>query len=251
MLKLPTLEKSTKLSTAVAFMTIALMTTGLIVLMAALPTTDAIAKHNQSNSESNSRQNPQSLLARFLSLPSVSAQALESSDVWRRVYEMMPDLPMENQYVNQETGKVSQNNTLASRLIRYHIYTKGRPPNYRLDWKLTLADYLGVNERISEATYPGADALRTNPLEGDTAVINHLTRAQRDKLVQILVSIFSKTNANESGQNPAAPPSTNSASPTSPSANSSPRSTPPNSSTDTSPFPREPKPGDARLLLPQ
>lgn len=137
----------------------------------------------------------QSTPARISSQNSVIAQALRTQDLWRQVYQQMPDLPLENQYVNQQSGKVDLDNTLASRLIRYHMFVKGRPPNYRLDWKLTIADYLGENELIEEGVYPGGDTLRENPIEGDRAVIQSLTRAQRNTLIQTLVNIFNPNAA--------------------------------------------------------
>ncbi|WP_085987009.1 hypothetical protein [Fortiea contorta] len=126
-----------------------------------------------------------------LSIPPAVAQRISPSDVWRQVYQQLPDFPQENQYISKETGKVAENNTLASRLIRYHIYVKERTPNYRLDWKLTLADYLGANEIIYDVSYPGNDTLKQNPLEGDRAAISRLNRRQRQALVQILTNIFS------------------------------------------------------------
>ncbi|MHC5725895.1 MAG: hypothetical protein ACYTXY_17515 [Nostoc sp.] len=142
------------------------------------------------------------------------AQRITPSDVWQQVYQQLPDLPRENKYISKENGKVAENNTLVNRLIRYHIYTKGRAPIYRLDWKLTLADYLGANEIMYDNSYPGNDSLRENPIEGDRKAITRLTRSQRDALVQVLVNIFNPTS-----QNPL-PPSPNTApSPT--------RSTPP------------------------
>ena len=152
-------------------------------------------------------------------------------DIWKQVYQKLPDLPLENKYVSRETGKVNPDNTLVNRLIQYHIYVKGRSPNYRLDWKLTLADYLGANEVIQEGTYPGANTLRSNPLEGDRASLNRLTRKQRNALVQSLESIFNPTsNAATDPQTPPQPSST------------------PNAQTSPS-FP-QPKPGDAQLLQP-
>ncbi len=120
------------------------------------------------------------------------AQRVRIDGVWRKIYIELPDLPLENQYVNRETGKVDPDNTLVSRLIRYHVYVKGRPPFYRLDWKMTLADYLGVNGAMDEAIYPSADTLRKNPTEGDVAAINRLNRVQRDALVQALVDAFAQ-----------------------------------------------------------
>jgi hypothetical protein len=162
------------------------------------------------------------------------AQETRVGDAWQQVYLQLPDLPRENQYVNRETGKVAENNTLMSRLIRYHVYVKSRPVNFRLDWKLTLADYLGANERMPASSYPGSDTLRTSPMPGDIAAIQALNRTQREALVQTLVNIF----APKAEANPIAPPVT-------PSATPSPQPSPP----AVAPF-REPRPGDAQLLLP-
>jgi len=164
------------------------------------------------------------------------AQDIRAGDAWQQVYQMLPDFPRENQYVNRESGKVAESNTLISRLIRYHIYVKARPVNYRLDWKLTLADYLGANERIPAATYPSADTLRTNPFQNDVAVIRSLNRTQRDALVQTLVNVFTTSNgAPEPNANPTPqPPNAAPAAPVAPAVE---------------PL-REPRPGDAQLLLP-
>ncbi|AUT04367.1 hypothetical protein CLI64_14855 [Nostoc sp. CENA543] len=118
------------------------------------------------------------------------AQRITTSDVWQLVYQQLPDLPKENQYISKSSGKPAENSTLISRLIRYHIYIKERAPNYRLDWKLTLADYLDANEIMYDNTYPGNDTLKQNPLEGDRAAIKRLTRSQRNALVQVLTNIF-------------------------------------------------------------
>ncbi len=161
------------------------------------------------------------------------AQTPRPQELWQQVYQRLPDLPLENKYVSKETKKVDPNNTLVTRLLQYHLYVKGRPPGYRLDWKLTLADYLGANELINEAAYPGNATLNSNPLEGDRAAINRLNRKQRNDLVQTLVSLL-----NQNTRSPA-----NSASP-SPGANSS--SPPPNPNQSNSPL--SPRPGDAQRL---
>lgn len=119
----------------------------------------------------------------------VLAQRFSPDGVWQQVYEKLPNFPRENQYVNRQSGKVSPDNTLVGRLIRYHVYVKNRSPAFRLDWKLTLADYLGVNEPIEELGYPGRE-LRQSPRDGDIAAIQKLTRSQRDVLVQVLVDLF-------------------------------------------------------------
>ncbi|MGV2826622.1 hypothetical protein [Myxosarcina sp. GI1(2024)] len=119
-------------------------------------------------------------------------------------YQRLAEFPLENQYLSQETGKVAQQNTLIERLIRYHQYVKDRPVNYRLDWKLTLADYLGVNELIPEARYPGSTTLTQNPYRGDRAVIESLSRQQRNQLVETLLSIYNpeseEINTNSAAQ---------------------------------------------------
>ncbi|MBD2493794.1 hypothetical protein [Nostoc sp. FACHB-280] len=132
----------------------------------------------------------------FIGIQSALAQRISPSEVWQLVYQQLPDLPKENQYISKETGKKAENNTLANRLIRYHVYVKERSPIYRFDWKLTMADYLGANEVMYDTTYPGSDILRENPIEGDRAAISRLSRRQRDALVQTLVDIF-----NPNGQN--------------------------------------------------
>lgn len=156
----------------------------------------------------------------------VHAQRVSPGDVWQQVYQQVPDLPRENQYVSKETGKLAENSTLVSRMILYHSYLKGRPPNYRLDWKLTLADYLGVNEVMYETTYPGKETLKKNPFDGDRAAVARLNRSQRDALVQALVNVFTSKS-----QNPPATPNTSSP------------------SQETTPVPRQvPKKGGAQLL---
>ncbi|MEH2377166.1 hypothetical protein [Nostoc sp.] len=147
---------------------------------------------------------------------SAIAQRITPSDVWQQVYQQLPDFPCENKYISKENGKVAENNTLVNRLIRYHIYTKGRAPIYRLDWKLTLADYLGVNEIMYDNSYPGNDTLRENPLEGDRKAITRLTRSQRDALVQVLVNIFNPTSQNPLPPSPNNPPSPTTSTPPQP-----------------------------------
>lgn len=118
------------------------------------------------------------------------AQIVRTDGISRYVYEQLPDFPRENQYITKETGKISSEETLVNRLVRYHVYVRGRPPFYRLDWKLTLAEYLGLSGRMDDSDYPGAAKLNKNPIEGDLAAIRKLNRAQRDALVQALVDAF-------------------------------------------------------------
>ena len=155
-------------------------------------------------------------------------QQLRAQDAWKLVYEKVPDLPIENNYISKETGKVDPNNTLVGRLIRYHVFVKGRPPNYRFDWKLSLADYLGVTpDYLVEGVYPGKDVLRENPMERDRAAIQSLNRKQRDALVQALVDVFTENSAR--GGTPARGET---------------------KGRETSPEIPQPQPGDAKLLTP-
>jgi hypothetical protein len=158
-----------------------------------------------------------------------SAQIGNTEGVWQQVYVKLPNLPLENQYISRETGKVAEKNTLVARLIRYHVFLKGRSPLSRLDWKLTIADYLGANEFQEESVYPSYDTLKTNPLKGDRAAIGRLSRTQRDRLIAVLLESFS--NGSETN----IPKPTVSPSPSVP----NPR-----------PSVTLPQPGDAQLLKP-
>ena len=110
-------------------------------------------------------------------------------EISAQIYQRLPDFPLENQYISSETGDIATDNTLASRVIRYHIYIQQRPTNFRLDWKLTLADYLGAFERISPDRY--ADyGLSENPLANDIATIEALSPEQRNTFVNTLYEAF-------------------------------------------------------------
>ena len=111
-----------------------------------------------------------------------------------QVYEQLPDFPLENQYSSSDTGDRVTEDTLVSRIIRYHIYIKERPTNFRLDWKLTLADYLGAFERMSADRYPDY-GLRENPLMGDRTVIQALSRELRDRLINVLYEVFTPADS--------------------------------------------------------
>lgn len=138
-----------------------------------------------------------SVVALLFAISPVIAQtaptrSIRTQDVWQQVYKAVPDLPLENQYVTRETGRVDPSNTLVTRMIRYHYFIKGRPVNFRLDWKYTLADYLGINESMQAESYPGSDNLRKNPFESDRAIVQKLNRKQRDALIQALVDAFTR-----------------------------------------------------------
>ncbi|WP_157867447.1 hypothetical protein [Gloeothece citriformis] len=171
----------------------------------------------------------------------VLAQYLRPEFVAEQVYLRLSYLPKENQYVSQETGNPDRDNTLISRFIRYHQDIKKRPTRFRIDWQLSLADYLGANEEIREERYPGRSTLNTNPMEGDVKIISGLNRRQRKQLVDVLVSIYdidleqpsNSPNSPESPSTPTRPtPQTNPSPPTRPNK-------PPLS-----------RPGDADLLSP-
>jgi hypothetical protein len=152
------------------------------------------------------------------------SQIQRPETVAQQIYQEMPELPKENNYTRQDTGAIEPNNTLISRLIRYHQDTKKRFSLIRFDWQLTLGDYLGVNEKIIEERYPGSATLTVNPMSADIKGINSLNRRQREQLVTILVKIYNPTIAPTTKPTPSPSPS---------------------------PSPRRPslsKPGDADLL---
>ncbi|HEY9838589.1 MAG TPA: hypothetical protein V6D27_17025, partial [Vampirovibrionales bacterium] len=122
--------------------------------------------------------------------PPQRRQRVDPRQLWRQVYERLPNFPLENNYISTETGEVDPNNTLASRLIAYHLYVKNRLPMFRLDWKLTLADYLGALDPLDESAYPGNGVLQENPLASDREILSQLNRQQRDELIEVLVTLF-------------------------------------------------------------
>ena len=152
------------------------------------------------------------------------SQIQRPETVAQQIYQAMPDLPKENNYTRRDTGAIDPNNTLISRFLRYHQDTKKRFTLIRFDWQLTLGDYLGVNEKISEENYPGQATLTVNPMAADIKAINSLNRRQRQQLVTLLVEIY----------NPAILPQET------PTPNPSPSPSPPRPSLS--------KPGDADLL---
>ena len=115
------------------------------------------------------------------------AQVPNFRAIAQRVHEQLPDLAREDHYVHMETGEVDPSNTLAYRLLQYHSGVKFRPLPSRFDWKLTLADYLGVNEWMDEERYPSR-FLESNPYSSDVAVIQALNRQQREQLLDVLLA---------------------------------------------------------------
>ncbi len=136
------------------------------------------------------RRSAEKIQAPIFAIQPAQAQWRGTDEAASRVYAQMPDLPLANDYISNISGNANPENTFVNRLIRYHLYTRRRSPTYRLDWKITLADYLGLNEWMRDNEYPGSDILRTNPLEGDRALVDSLTRSQRNQLVNTLASIF-------------------------------------------------------------
>ena len=145
-------------------------------------------------------------------LSPVNAQTLrpEQAAGWQRltprpaatpVYEQLPYLPQENQYISVETGKVDPEHTLINRFIRYHKDIKRRSPIFSLDWKVTLADYLGINRSIRASNYPGDSTLTSNPLDNDLKAIRQLNRRQRQELVDLLVKLY-KPKTQQSSKTP-------------------------------------------------
>lgn len=109
----------------------------------------------------------------------------------RQVYQDIPELPLENSYAaTQVDSGSSEENTLVRRIMIYHLQVKGRSPTNRLDWKLTLADYLDVNEPMYAQAYPGAANLSSNPYAPDRAIIQSLSREQRNQLLKALIVSF-------------------------------------------------------------
>lgn len=164
-------------------------------------------------------------------LQSVQAQNLRPEQAAEIIYQELPSLPKENQYLRKETGAAAADHTLISRFIRYHQDIRRRPTSFSLDWRITLADYLGVNQFIRANNYPGATTLNTNPLDQDIKAISQLNRQQRQALVDLLVTLYTPKVENAAPQLPATP---------------TPEVTQPQPPSS----PNLSQPGDAQLLMP-
>jgi hypothetical protein len=150
----------------------------------------------------------------FVQVDAAMAQRSGPKAIAAQLYQQYPQLPLENQYVRKSTKEQAQDSTLLSRLIEYHTVIKGRAPNLRLDWKLTWADYLGLNEYLVEDKYPGHAYLKSNPMERDRDIIATFNRKQRTDLTQSLVNLYSE--AQPAPGPPASAPPTGPVSPASP-----------------------------------
>lgn len=114
-----------------------------------------------------------------------SSRIQQAMDV---IYAELPEFPLENIYVS---GKGPQpQNTLVRRILAYHIHTQGRSRLSRLDWKLTLADYLDLNEPMFAGVYPSANVLTVNPHSRDRQVVQALSRQERDALLAAIYKAF-------------------------------------------------------------
>jgi hypothetical protein len=180
----------------------------------------------------NGQLEPLTIIQGYLLQPATAQTQvlLNPEAVASKVYAQIGELPKENQYINKERQQADPNNTLVSRIVRYHQYVKNRPTDFRLDWQLTLADYFGLNEDIKEINYPGGSTLTINPLESDRQIISKLNRQQRNQLVDLLVSIYNPNSASTTTPNPTTQTPTQSA------------------PVNTKPALPLPKPGDADLL---
>jgi hypothetical protein len=168
--------------------------------------------------------------AKILPRSAAIAEDLRVEQAAAIAYERLSFLPKENQYVRQETQTVDEEFTLINRFIRYHTGLKKRLPSSRLDWKLTFADYLGVNEPMKADQYPGSSTLTANPMEGDREAIRRLNRRQREELVDLFASIYSVPSETAGTPSQPQPPEpAPAATPTKPTLS---------------------KPGDAQLLMP-
>ncbi|QSF48438.1 MULTISPECIES: hypothetical protein [unclassified Thermosynechococcus] len=126
-------------------------------------------------------------------LPDAPAQILINPRlVAETLYPKLPGLPKENHYIRQDNRQPAPESTLLERFIVYHTTVKGRSPLYRFDWKISLADYLGLNDFLRRETYPGRSYLTVNPMEGDMAAIRQLNRQQRDALVSTLATFYAQ-----------------------------------------------------------
>ncbi len=123
----------------------------------------------------------------LISASTATAQVVRTAEIGQKIHTEFPEIPIENQYFSRKLNKIDPTNTLVGRMLRYHAYVKGRPVQVRLDWKLTIADYLDANDVMDLATYPSQDVLTVNPMEGDRAAMNKLSRETRNRLIDRLM----------------------------------------------------------------
>lgn len=188
----------------------------------------------------------------LLSQPTLAQAGISPQKIADQVYQRLPNFPLENQYVRQSNNQVATDSTLVERLIQYHINVKGRSPLFRLDWKITLADYLGLNEFLRADSYPGKNFLKTNPMSGDRTAVQKLNRQQRADLIQAIVVAYTGEASQVAAPLPALPPTPKPAPAPKPTLQPLPRSgdsqllIPPTPAQSPSQRPG----GDAQLLMP-
>ncbi|WP_338442055.1 hypothetical protein VZG28_02835 [Synechococcus elongatus IITB4] len=110
-------------------------------------------------------------------------------EIGQLVYEKLPNLERANTYRGVRSGELRPTDTLVSRLIRFHQQNRNRRLASRLDWKITMADLLGVNGVLRPEDYPGFETLSPNPLQSDLQAIAKLTRAERDRLIDAILAV--------------------------------------------------------------
>ncbi len=123
-------------------------------------------------------------LTLVLPLP-VQAQLREIPRITETVYAAMPNLPRLDQF--RTSSGESLETSFVRRLLLYHMRSEGRSLQSRLDWKLTFADYLGINVTMFAQQYPGADQFSENPYNADLDALRALSRAEREQLLAILL----------------------------------------------------------------
>ena len=124
-----------------------------------------------------------------LGLPAQAQRLRDIPQVVEDIYEAMPQLPLENTYQTSEGETISSSSWL-QRVLLYHIRTQGRLPDSYLDWKLTFADYQGVNVPMFASAYPGADQFTVNPLNRDRELFQSLGREERRQLLDMFLATY-------------------------------------------------------------
>jgi hypothetical protein len=140
------------------------------------------------------------------SQPTLAQAGISPQKIADQVYQRLPGFPLENQYFRQSNNQVATDSTLVERMIQYHTSVKGRSPLFRLDWKITLADYLGLNEYLQADSYPGKNFLKSNPMVGDRSTVQKLTRQQRADLIQAIVIAYTGENSQVAAPSPTLTP---------------------------------------------
>lgn len=140
------------------------------------------------------------VLALLLSYASVAEaqRPPRPEEIGQLVYEQLPSLERANTYRGVRSGELRPADTLVSRLIRFHQQNRNRRLASRLDWKITMADLLGVNGVLGPEDYPGFQTLAPNPLQSDLQAIAKLTRTERDRLIDAILAVVPRpqtTNA--------------------------------------------------------